>query len=141
MRFSTTIDIEAVPDRVWTVVCDVERWPEWTPSVTHIERLDAGPLAVGSRARVRQPRLAPAVWEVTALDEGRSFTWVTRAPGVLVSAYHGVAPRADGARATLTLEMSGPFGSLLAWLLRGLNRRYLGLEAQGLKRRSEEQPQ
>ena len=115
---------------------DVERWSEWTPSVTRIERLDGGPLAVGSRARIRQPRLLPATWEVVELVKGRGFTWLTRSPGVRVIAFHGVEPTADGSRATLSVRFVGLLGPLIARMTRELNRRYLALEAEGLRQRS-----
>jgi uncharacterized protein YndB with AHSA1/START domain len=134
--FSINVDIAAPPERVWSVMADVERWPEWTPTVTRIERLDQGPLAVGSRARIRQPKLPVAIWEVTELREGRGFTWVTRSPGVRVVATHGVERVGQGTRATLSVEFSGLLGGLVARLTRGLNHRYLALEAQGLRERS-----
>jgi Polyketide cyclase / dehydrase and lipid transport len=115
---------------------DVERWSEWTPTVKRIQRLEQGPLAVGSRARIQQPRLPAAVWEVTQFQEGRGFTWVTRSPGVRVIAKHGVEPVGQGTRATLSVGFSGPLGGLIAWLTSGLNNRYLALEAQGLRERS-----
>ena len=52
---------------------DVERWPQWTESVTSVQRLEPGPLAMGSRARIKQPRLLRATWQVTAIEAGRSF--------------------------------------------------------------------
>ena len=67
-RLSTTIAIDAPTERVAEVMCDVEHWHEWTPSITSITRLGSGPFIVGSRALVRQPRLPPAVWTVTAID-------------------------------------------------------------------------
>ena len=134
--FSIAIEIPAPTDRVWAVMSDVERWPEWTPTVTSIERLDQGPLVVGSRARIRQPRLPPATWRVTELVPGRSFTWVTHSPGVLVIAHHGVESAGDGTRAVLSLRFSGLLGPLVARMTRGLNERYLGMEANGLKARS-----
>jgi uncharacterized protein YndB with AHSA1/START domain len=134
--FSITVDIAAPPERVWSVMADVERWPDWTPTVTRIERLDQGPLAVGSRARIRQPKLPVAIWEVTELREGLGFSWVTRSPGVRVVARHGVEPVGQGTRATLSVGFSGLLGGLVARFTRGLNLRYLALEAQGLRERS-----
>jgi uncharacterized protein YndB with AHSA1/START domain len=140
--FRITIDIKAPPQRVWAVLTDIEGWPEWTPSVTSVERLDSGPLAPGSRARLRQPKLRPAIWQVTKIEKGSSFTWTTRSPGLTVTAHHLVEPGKKGSasRVTLTLEFAGLFGALVAWLTRGLNNRYLRLEAAGLKKRSEQAP-
>jgi uncharacterized membrane protein len=33
---STTIDIEAPVEQVWEVLREVERWPEWAPTVTSV---------------------------------------------------------------------------------------------------------
>jgi hypothetical protein len=136
-HFQITIDIQAPPDRVWAVLCDIQHWSEWTPTVISVRALDAGPLAVGNGALVRQPRLLPARWQITELEEGRSFNWITRGPGLLVTACHSIEDAAGGSRATLSLDFSGFLGPLVARLTRGLNERYLGLEAQGLKRRAE----
>ena len=135
-RFSITTDIAAAPERVWAVLADVEHWHEWTPSVTRITRFDDGPLAIGSRAQIRQPRLPPAIWRVVELEEGRRFVWVTRSPGVVVVAEHSVEPVERGARATLSVRFEGLLAPLVARLTRNLNRRYLGLEAAGLRERS-----
>ena len=36
---------------------------------------------MGSRARIKQPRLPTTVWEVTEVVTGRSFTWIAGGPG------------------------------------------------------------
>jgi hypothetical protein len=53
--FSIVVDIKASPDEVAVVSLDVERWPEWTSTMTSARRLNEGLLAVESRARIRQP--------------------------------------------------------------------------------------
>jgi len=133
----TTIDIQAPPDRVWAAVRDIEHWSRWTPMITSIRPLDPGPLAVGTRAIVRQPKLLPARWQVTELEEGRSFTWIMRGPGISVTAGHWIEGTADRSLVTLTLDFSGPLGPLTARLTRSLNTRYLDLEARGLKKHAE----
>ena len=81
MGLERIIDIDASREKVWTVMTDVERWPEWTASVTSVALLDEAPFNVGSHARIHQPRLPVAVWTVTAFEpehyfERKSF-WAT----------------------------------------------------------------
>jgi carbon monoxide dehydrogenase subunit G len=136
--FSITIDIAAPVERVWQVMSDTERWHEWTPSVTSITRLGAGPLDVGSRAIIRQPKFPPALWKVTAIEPGRGFTWVSVAPGLRVIAHHHVEPAVQGSRVTLSLELQGVFGEMFGRLTKDITERHLALEANGLKARSED---
>ena len=138
MHASVTIDIDAPPERVWAVMANVEAWPQWTASVTEVERLDTGRFDVGSRVRIRQPRLPVAVWTVDGLESGRSFTWVTGLPGFRSTARHVVERRRTGSRVTLEIDQRGLVGELVGRWMAGLTERYLNLEAVGLKRRAEE---
>lgn len=137
-KFSITTDITAHVERVWQVMSDVERWHEWTPSVSSIKRLDEGPFRVGSKLVIRQPKFPPAWWKLTAIEPGRSFTWMSTAPGFRVIGHHSVEPTASGSRATLSLEMQGVLGGLWGRLTKDITERYLAMEAAGLKARSED---
>jgi len=137
--FSISVQIDAPPGQVWAVMSDVERWHEWTPTITSARRTNAGPFRIGARARVHQPKLPPADWMVTALEDGREFVWESRAPGVRVLGRHRVDPAGSGSRVTLSIQYSGPIGNLLGRMIAGINRRYIALEADGLKRRAEGQ--
>jgi hypothetical protein len=137
LKIATATAIDASPARVWDVMTDVERWHEWTQSITSIERLDGGPFSLGSRARIRQPGLPTVVWQVTAFEPVRYFAWESRGPGAKTIAGHRVEPRDEGAQITLTLEQTGPLGRLFGALLARKSRRYVGMELQGLKARCE----
>ncbi|MGW5556721.1 SRPBCC family protein [Micromonospora sp. NPDC003944] len=138
MRFEADTEITADAEQVWAVLVDVPRWPEWTASVTGAERGEPGPLAVGATARLTQPRLRPAVWRVTELTERREFVWVSEAPGVRTTGEHRLVPLSDGrTRVELAIDQSGPLAGLIGRLYAGLFRRYVRMEADGLRRRCE----
>jgi hypothetical protein len=133
--FRYVVEIQAPPSRVWAVLLDVERWTEWTTSVTSAKRMDLGPLTLGSRTRICQPRLAPAMWKVTSIDEAQhTFAWDTRTLGARILAVHKVDKHGTGSRVTLSLFFSGILGGIMSRLFRYLNRDYLEREATGLKR-------
>lgn len=140
MEIARSVDIAASPERVWAVMADVTRWPEWTASVTSVELFDGDALRVGGRAVVTQPQLPPARFTVTSLEPGRGFVWKTGSFVVRATARHEIEATPTGSRVTLAVR----FGGLLGWLAglpyRKLTRAYLELEAEGLKARSEASP-
>lgn len=143
VQFTIAREVDAAPDVVFAVMTDVERWPEWTPTVSRVERLSDAPgvpLALGSRLRIVQPKVPPAEWTVTALEPGRGFRIVSRSPGATVEANHWIEPAGsgNGSRVTLSVTFGGLVGTVIGWVMRGLNQRYIAQEADGLKRRSEE---
>jgi len=50
---------------------------------------------------------------------------------------HEIVPTDRGSRVTLGTRFGGPLGPMLGRLTSGLTRRYVQMEAEGLKRRSE----
>jgi hypothetical protein len=134
MHFEDSIDVSAPASAVFDTYADVEHWPSWTSSVTSVELLDPGSFRVGMRARVRQPRLPVAVWQVSELVPGRSFTWVARGPGVVTTATHAVTALTEGTcRVTATLDQEGGLGRLVGLTTRRLTVRYIRTELEGLK--------
>jgi uncharacterized membrane protein len=137
MRYEVRVDIAAGEDVVWAVLVDVERWPEWTSSIRRVQRLDEGSFDVGSRVRIVQPMLPPAVWRVTTFAPGRGFAWTSRATGLTTVADHRIAAASDGVVVTLSIAQDGPLAGLFGALSGRLTRRYVDTEARGLKARCE----
>ena len=148
MHHETSIEITASPELIWSTLSEVERWPEWTNSVTEVERLDTGDFGVGSRVRVKQPGMPRLTWEVTEFAPGEVFSWASKLPGVTTTGGHRFAPGPSGrgsgsdvpsgrVTVTLTLDHEG-FLAPVVWRLTGSrSRRYVQMEAEGLKRRCE----
>jgi len=133
-RVSITID--APIDVVWSVFTDVERWPTWASSFTSVELID-GPMRLGAKARIRQPRLPTLVWEVTKWSPGHSWTWTATSPGARTEASHVLTRSGEGTLAEQSITSSGPLGRVAAFVWRSVTRRYLAIEAAGLKQQSE----
>ncbi len=119
-RVARSIDIAAPPEAVWAVLADVEHWPTWASQFERLERLEAGPLALGSTVRCKTTdRQATSDWVVTEFEDGRSFTWASPlAPGLRVTGGHVVTAVGAGANAEFWLEADGMLGWLLGPVLR-----------------------
>jgi hypothetical protein len=138
MNLDSAIQVDAPARTVWAQFADVERWCEWTASVDQIVALDGPELVVGHRFRIEQPGYPKLVWEVTDVDPGTSWTWRHRSVGTTATATHEVRPiGADRTEVRQHLEQRGILGVVVGTLTRRRAKRYLALEAEGLKARSE----
>ena len=138
IHIDRTVSINAAPERVWAVMMDIERWPEWTESMKSVERLDSGEFGVGSKAKLKIRRSPNAnVWTVTELTPNRSFTWETNSGGVNAVATHVIEPDGNGSKVTLAVDLSGIIATLFGPMIGGQSRKNVEMEAEGLKRRSE----
>jgi uncharacterized membrane protein len=143
VEYATSIEIDASAEVVWRILVDVEHWPDWTESVSSVRRVGAGAgeVELGSSARLKQPKLMPAVWTVTAFEPVREFTWASRAPGVTTVAEHLVEARGEGGvegvTVRLAMRQTGALAGVLGALAGGLSRRYIDTEARSLKAAAE----
>ncbi|PSQ32432.1 polyketide cyclase [Halobacteriales archaeon QS_9_70_65] len=95
-RLVVGADVDAPAGRVWDLLVDTERWPEWGPSVAAVDaptrRIEAG-----TTGRVRVGGLGIRLpFEVETFDAG-AMRWRWRVAGRSATG-HGVDPRADGCR-------------------------------------------
>jgi hypothetical protein len=99
-------DLECPADRVWAVVADYARDPEWRTGVITMVASPAGLVAAGTTT-VEQLRLGGRTWRndgtVTAVDPGTHFTWRTTA-GADARGARSVEPIGPG-RCRVTLEL------------------------------------
>jgi uncharacterized protein YndB with AHSA1/START domain len=137
MRFDIPIEIKATPERVWSVLMDVERWPQWSSTFKEIRVKTPGDFGLGSVARIKQPKQFPATWIVTQFEPNKSFAWTSKQGGLTLFADHQITPHDDGVTVVLTAILSGPLGPVIGALQGGRVRRAVTTEAHGLKNRSE----
>ena len=109
---SATIQIDAPPSAVWTVLTDLGRYPEWNP----LFREASGQVTVGSRITLRavQPangRLMTVKVRVTAADPGAELRWASSLPGLMSGEHSFVLTSLDGGTRVAQTEI---YGGLLA---------------------------
>ena len=115
LRKTTTANADIA--RTWTALTDVTTWPNWTKSMTSVQRLDDGPLRVGSRARIKQPRMPVMIWQVDEIRDREEFTWSAPAPGLRVTGVHRLVANPDGTtRIELEIQQRGPLAGIIGWL-------------------------
>lgn len=116
MHIEHVAQIAAPPETVWRLTTEVERWPELLDAITSLERLDSGPLAVGSRSKIKQPGQPLRTWTVTEISAPRRFVWETHGLGMRMVATHDIEPTDTGCRNTLAIDLSGPVGAVIGAL-------------------------
>ena len=136
MRYEETTLIDAPVELIWRLTTEIADWPAFMPTVQRVERLDDGPLRVGSSARLKQPGQNAAVWTVTRLEPLREFTWETHRMGVHLAGRHLLAPEGSGTRNTLVLEASGAASGVVSVLFGGQMRKSLHLEGEAFARQA-----
>lgn len=133
MQVENVTFIEASQATVWSVTVDIERWPQWTPTVTRATIISQGPFDVGSEVRIKQPGLPEAKWRITELKTGSGFTWESRIRGMHMVATHALQPMGYQTQNTLRMDVSGLTARLLWPWIKTSIRKALEQENKGLK--------
>jgi hypothetical protein len=136
----TAIDIDASPERVWEVLLDFPRYPEWNPFITSI----SGRAVAGARLAVTlappEGRAITMRPEVQVVDTGRRFAWLGRLgiPRVFDGA-HEFLIEPDSSGSVRFMQRETFRGVLVPVLGRALARTRKGFDAmnQALKERAE----
>jgi carbon monoxide dehydrogenase subunit G len=136
MRFESSIDINAPPEKVWTLIDKLEQWPQWMPSIKKIERLSKGPLTAGSQlsvtAKVNGLTIKLLMTIIKFVPE-RTVIMQGKVLGTSLTRFYNLEPLNDKTRATIGGEVSG----VLAWLARQGGQAVSNEIAQAAKKRIE----
>ncbi|UWG47342.1 SRPBCC family protein [Halanaeroarchaeum sp. HSR-CO] len=113
LRIVVTRRIDAPPERVWELLVDTRRWPDWGPSVLDVEtrspRIEAG---ASGRVRTFFGRWLP--FTVTRVSE---WSWAWRI-GPVQATGHRVVPQGDVCRAGFEVPLFAfPYVLVCWWAL------------------------
>lgn len=127
--------IQASPERVWAVLTDWSRAPEWMSSVTSVEPADGSGQGVGAvlrfGARGKVAESTVEAWEV-----GRSLCLTSKQGGVTASYLYELEPHRGGTNMVLEVSCTaqGLVWRLLSPVIRLAMRWTDGRQLEELKR-------
>lgn len=136
MEYRSSASIAASPEKVWEVLTDVAKWPEWDPFCDKIE----GELALGKKikafSKLSPGRAFPV--KVTDLSAPQRMEW---SGGMPLGLFKGVRtftlePSAGGTEFTMHERFSGPMLALIGKSIPDMTEAFDAF-ARGLKQRSE----
>jgi hypothetical protein len=137
-EYQATTTIQATPEKIWGILTDAAKYPEWDPVAERIEGRIAPGETVTAYTKLSPGRAFPA--KVTEFEPGRKMTW---SGGMPFGLFKGVrtftlVPQADGqVQFTLRETFSGPMLALIGGTIPDMTQAFEGFVA-GLKRRAEE---
>ena len=136
MKFSSSVEISAPPERVFALVDNLEEWPQWIPSIKRIEKVSEGPLSEGSQIRVtaKSGITVTLLMTITEFIPGRSGVMQGKVLGTRMTRYYSFEPTERGTKLTAGGEVSG----LLAFLVRRGGQRLSQEIVQAAKKKIEE---
>ena len=130
--------IAAPVTTVWALTVDVESWPRITPAtVTSVELLQPGTVALGTSARIKQPGQRAKVWTVTEFEEQRRFAWSAASRGLTMTGRHELVEADGGVINVLTIDLSGPLARLVGSFAGRMIRRTITTENECFKAAAE----
>ncbi len=137
MRIENKIEIAAPIEKVWDMTLDVEKWPDHTSTMTSVQRLESGPLKIGSKVRIKQPGQRAKVWTVTLVDPPKGFAWTAKLMGMTMTATHLLKQSETGTKNALIVDIEGGPTPVLGAVLRGPILNAIKTENEGLKAAAE----
>lgn len=133
---ASKVTIRAPVERVWEYTIDVNKWPDWCPTIQTAKIISAECLDVGMHFKLKQPLQSAKTWEVTDLQPLQKAEWRTVVPGF--RAKHILSEGPVGVESLLELFFK-PTWQPLQLLQRFAFRSALDRENYALKRVCEKQ--
>ena len=136
LEYEATTTIDAPAAKIWAVLVDTAKWPQWDPSCERIE----GQVALGNKikafTKLSPGRAFPV--KVTDLVPNEKMTWSGGMPLGLFKGERTFVLREDGGHTVFTLRevFSGPMLRLIGKSIPNMTEAFEKFAA-GLKQRAE----
>lgn len=122
--------INAAPEVVWSVLVDLDRWPQWNDNVAQV--IVEGPIAPATQFRWKSGGVAitSRLIEVTPVTR---ITWTGRVMGISAIHIWELESHLDGTRIKTEESFDGIIPQILPGLMRRMIQKTLDVFVQSLK--------
>ena len=118
-RLWTHRDIDAPAPVVWQLLCDLERWPDWGPSVRSAS-LDGHTLSLGATGTVTTAVGVALSFTITEFEANAAWAW--KVAGLPATAHSVESLGADRCRARFGVPLAvAPYLAICALALRRID--------------------
>lgn len=132
-----TLETTARPENIWTRWADPSTYKDWDDGVEWAKL--GGGFNVGTIGELKPMGGPAAEFLITALEDGRSFSDLTRLPFARLRFHHSLEPTDMGTRFTHRIEVEGPLAWVWASLLGSKLKAGLPIAMRKLARLAEHQ--
>ncbi len=105
MHLWTRRTMQADPADAWALLTDLERWPDWGPSLTDATLDPPGRFEAGATGRMRTTVGFSLPFELTDVVDDQRWSW--NVGGVQATA-HAIEPVGDGVRVSFGVPVWAP---------------------------------
>ena len=112
-RFHTSVEIQAAPEMIWSILTDAPGWTSWNTTIDKLE----GRIALGEKVKLfvklNPGRAFPVT--VSTFDAPRTMVWTGGMPLGLFKGErtYALTPKSNGAEFSMTEVFSGPMSPLI----------------------------
>ena len=110
-----TLETTALPENIWALWADIPGYREWDDGIEWAKL--KGEFKAGASGELKPNGGRPAVFTITEMVEGRSFSDLTPLPFARLRFHHSMEPTDMGARLTHRIEVEGSFAWIWAQVL------------------------
>lgn len=136
-HFQHTLETTAPATEIWRIWTNVDQWPTWDIGLQQASL--AGPFAEGTRGTLVSDQGQKAKFVITAVDEGRSYTFKTKLPLGSLEITRSLIAETGTVRFTHVVKFRGLTGGLFARKLGKGYKKMLPKAMQKIKQLAEKQ--
>jgi hypothetical protein len=139
MKFSHTVKTSALPEKIWAIWIDVERWAEWDTEL--LDSCLRSSFELGAVGKLTPKKGRVSTFRISQFSQGTSYTFTIKLPLCRLNVYRYLQSQSDCTYFTHEVSFQGLLAFVFGLLLGRKFQAALPGVMENLKRIAEKLPQ